>query len=371
MLASKCVKPKRVVWESPTQMSLDLDDGNGLMTYKLLKGAEQFIHKKLKLRTATSKDVYKKSPDLWNDLRDDLLGQLSSDMSENAITFSLTAEGLVYIVNNIKEIIDIVELSDAVAAEEFIDKHQQYIIDLTTAENNKKMFTDGRNGLLRLVLWDKSIDVVTAEYTPVILLDLNHQKSEYRVYSGIFMYNSFMFIPYMNCDIDAKSLGEFVKDYNLLMLFQNANTRSEELYASYKMFKTHDVEISVREFSNILRRVGYKLELDTEDKLSPITNINDDENNLKIQTFFNTFQDVTGEKACDILKLSEFKKTFRYNKITLLDVLGILSKEYLTYDGAKITADILASIVYKLYDSTGVDKVQVEDIKKEQIIVKK
>lgn len=44
-------------------------------------------------------------------------------------------------------------------------------------------------------------------------------------------------------------------------------------------------------------------------------------------------------------------------------MLGILSKEYLTYDGSKITAEILCDIVYKLMNNKNVDKLQVEYVR--------
>ena len=365
IIATRCVKPREVVWDSPTEMSLDIDDGAGLVSYKLLKGAENYIHKQVEFRVATSKDVFKKSPEIWAQLRDVLLRN-AEDRNVESQRFSLDNEHLVFLIDGNKSIVDIYDFHNSNMEDEFIQKHQKYIIDITTAENNKKMFTDGSNGLLRLVLWDKNIDVVNVDYAPVLLLDINHQKSSYKVFSGIFIYKLFLFIPYMNCDIDADSLSTFISSYDSKILFEYANERGADLYASYLKFKDSDIEVSVREFSNVLRKVGYKLELDTADRLAPIPNINDDENNQKIQDFYNTFLDITGENALDILQLSDFKKTFRYNKITLLDVLGILSKEYLTYDGAKITADILSSIVYKLFDSKSVDKIQVESIKREK-----
>ena len=57
---------------------------------------------------------------------------------------------------------------------------------------------------------------------------------------------------------------------------------------------------------------------------------------------------------------------FRYNELTLLDLLSILSKEYLNYEGSKITADILNSIVFNLLDKQN-DKKQIESIKNEVI----
>ena len=63
--------------------------------------------------------------------------------------------------------------------------------------------------------------------------------------------------------------------------------------------------------------------------------------------------------------MSDLKKTFRYNKLTLLDMLTLLSKEYLNYSSAKITADILSNIVFKLSHSVSVDKYQSDDVKRE------
>ena len=107
------------------------------------------------------------------------------------------------------------------------------------------------------------------------------------------------------------------------------------------------------------------MELDDETRLHPIEALSDEENNRRIQDFYNTFKDVSGETTYEILQLSDLRKTFRYNKLTLLEVLGILSKEYLTYDGSKITAEILGDIVYKLLYNKNMDRSQVEDVKKD------
>ena len=141
--------------------------------------------------------------------------------------------------------------------------------------------------------------------------------------------------------------------------------RAEELYESYLAFNKNPVDVSARELTALLKKVGYKLELDSVDKLHPIENLSDEDNNQKVQDFYNTFRFTTGETALDILQLSDFRKTFRYNKMTLLDVLAILSKEYMEYDGSKITAEILGDIVYKLYTTGSADKSQVAQVEKE------
>lgn len=364
LMVTKCVTPKTARWETPTMMTLDLGDDNGEQVYTLLKGAEEFLHTQIDVKPTTSKELYKKAPEIWKQFRDLQLEQ-ARDKAIESSSFYLDKSTLAYLVNDQKEIVDMIMFRNEEELEEFKIQNQNYVLEITTVNNTKKFFTDGKGGLIKLVCYDKKYDVADEEYTPVVILELNNKKSKYEVYSGILVFKEFTFIPSISYDLQDKSLASFIQNFDMDNYLKYASDRAVELYNSYKLFQENPVEISVRELTGICGKVGYKLELDDETRLHPIEALSDEENNRRIQDFYNTFKDVSGETTYEILQLSDLRKTFRYNKLTLLEVLGILSKEYLTYDGSKITAEILGDIVYKLLYNKNMDRSQVEDVKKD------
>lgn len=363
-IVTKCIQPKSVEWEAPNKLVMEIKGEDKVEVYTLLKGAEDFLHKQIDVKVGTSKELYKKEQSIWKQFKDIQLDKCK-DKPNLQDVFTLEGENVVYLVNDSKEVVDIMDFKDNSVLQNFIDLHQKYILDITTIEKTKKFFTDGKNGLVKLVCYDKNIDITQEEYVPVVILELNNNKSVYKVYSGIFMYDTFTFVPSISCDIEVNNLCRFITLFDMEESLKYAKDKSIDIYESYIRFKENPVEISVRELTNMLKKVGYKLELDDVDKLHPIENLNNEENNIKIQNFYNTFKDITGESALDILQLSELKKTFRYNKITLVELLSILSREYLEYNGSKITAEILGDIIFKLYNTKNIDKIQVESIKHE------
>ena len=364
LMVTKCVVPKTARWESPTSMIIDLGDEDGEKVYTLLKGAEEFLHSQIDVKTSTSKELYKKAPDIWKQFRDKQLAE-ARDRAIETNSFYLDKPTLAYLVNDQREIVDMIMFKTEEELEEFKIKNQNYVLEITTVNNTKKFFTDGKGGLVKLVCYDKKYDVANEDYTPVVILELNNKKSKYEIYSGILIFSEFTFIPSISYDLQDKSLASFIENFDMVSYLKYASDRASELYSSYEVFKDNPVEISVRELTGICGKVGYKLELDDETRLHPIEALSDEENNRRIQEFYNTFKDISGETTYEILQLSDLRKTFRYNKLTLLEVLGILSKEYLTYDGSKITAEILGDIVYKLLYNKNMDKSQVEDVKKD------
>lgn len=359
--------PKKVEWIAPNKMILDL--GNGPKLFELLKGAEEFLHKQIDIKVATSKELYKKAESVWKDLRDIQLQKCKDNPNERE-RFELNAPSVVYLTTidsydrDTGVIVDIIDLKNG-SVDEFKDINDEFNIIMSTRQEAGKFFQNSKGGLYKFVCYASNVDVESARYVPIILLELNHEKSIYRVYSGIMDYKHFIFIPAVSCDIEDKKYYDFLNHFNMRECLDYSKERADELYESYLAFNENPVDISARELTALLKKVGYKLELDSADKLHPIENLSDGDNNQKVQDFYNTFQFTTGETAMDILQLSDFRKTFRYNKMTLLDVLAILSKEYMEYDGSKITAEILGDIVFKLYTTGSADKSQVAQVEKE------
>lgn len=363
-VVTRCVKPKSVEWKQPDRMILELEDSEQPEIYELLKGAMDYLHHQMDVKCSTSKELYKKQPQIWERFKDLQLAKCQDNPDER-LAFSLEKDSVVYLVNDTHQIVDIIDLGDKEKMEEFLNLHKKFILDLTTIERSKKFFTDGSGGVTKFVCYAKDVDVTAEDYVPVVIMELNSIKSSFIVHRGIFMYSTFTIFPELSCDYDERKLSDFIRVFDLDSMLIRANEGAERLYTSYQSLESSPVEISVRELTSILKKVGYKLELDTSDAISPIQNISDEENKQKICDFYNTFQFKTGESALQILQLSELKKAFRYNKLTLLEMLKILSKEYLTYEGSKISVDTLCDIIFKLHDFKGTDKVQTVSIEKE------
>jgi len=132
------------------------------------------------------------------------------------------------------------------------------------------------------------------------------------------IYNIFTFIPNLSIFSDTSTLSDFIKKFDIDKILKYSEENAKGLYESYNQFKENCVEISARELISLFTKVGYKLQLKTDDQFDAIEAIQNSESNEKIQKFFNTFTLTTVETAYDILSLSEIKKIFRYNKLTLL-----------------------------------------------------
>lgn len=357
------LEPKAVTWSAPSRIDLKLDDENTL-TFELLKGAIEYLHKKIDIKLATSKELYKKSDDIWRQLRDRQLEKCIDGVREEE-QFSLTKPTVLYLSLAQGEIADIQDFKSEDKVEDFKDKHQKFVIDFTTNTNANKWYQDGSNGLIKYIFYDKNTDFDKDIYIPILLVEMNHQKSTYKVYTGILLYKSFTVLPSLSCDLDCDRLTDFILHFDMEGMLEHSKEKAEELYNAYNKFVQNPVEISVREVTTLLKKVGYEVKIFNDEQIYPLEKFSDENNNQRVQDFYNKFIFVTGENVSDLMKLSDFRKTFRYNKLTILDILEILSKEYLTYDGAKITAEVLGDIVYKLYDTNKTDKAQVLTIEKE------
>lgn len=363
-MLTKVIRPKDVVWDSPKYLHIKVNsEDEKYDTYEILKGADIFLHKQLDLKPSTSKEVYKKAELIWKQLKDEQLKKAKDNPDPRAM-FYLTKPEVLYLVDEYKNVVDVFDARNEDAINEFEDQLERFTLDITTNEKTDKFFTDGKGGLIKLVFYKHGTDLTKQDYTPVVILEYNNNKSQYKLYTGILIYSTFTFIPNISIFSDTDILSDFIKRFDIDEALKYSEENAKGLYDSYNQFKENAVEISARELISLLKKVGYKLQLKTDDQLDTIEAIQDSESNEKIQEFFNTFTLTTGETAYDILSLSELKKIFRYNKLTLLEVLAILSKEYLTYDGTKITADVLSSIVFNLYDKQN-DKRQAESIKNE------
>lgn len=348
-MIGQSIKPKNIVWNTPNFIQYELNNVDGKQLGELQKGAETFLYKSIGLKPGTSKDVYKHSEQIWRQLIDKLLDD-AKDNPDNRYSFSLDKDSLVYIVDDLNNVIDIVDMYSESAVKSFNELLEQFKLQITTPNVTKKFYTEGKGDMIKLVCYDANSNLIDEDYTPVVIIEFNNTKSKYIVYTGILIYSEFIFIPEINSVMELDKYSDLVKSLDISTILQKSKENSSKLYDGYKQFESSECEISARELISLLKKVGYKLELKTDDQLDSIQQLGDEENNTKIQNFFNTFVFKTGETAYDILYMSELKKIFRYNKLTWFDVLKILSKEYLTYDGSKITCDILSSIVFTLLD---------------------
>lgn len=355
-MIAKVVQPKSISWNTPKFIEYETADSEGKQLAEIKKGADVFLHKQIDLKPATSKEVYKKSESIWKQLLQHQLDKCL-DNPDNRYRFSLDKETVVYLIDDYNNLVDVVDLYDEESVKEFKDKLEEFKLNISTSETTKKFYTEGKGDSIKLVCYDRNAVLPDEEFTPVVLLEFNSTKSEYDVYTGILIYSEFVFIPEICPVMELDSYADLVKSLDIPQILEKSKENSKKLYESYKVFSESECEISARELITLLKKVGYKLQLKTDDQLDTIDQLGDEVNNQKIQDFFNTFVLTTGETAYDILSMSELKKIFRFNQLTWFDVLKILSKEYLTYDGSKITCQLLAQIVYTILDKQ-TDKTQ-------------
>jgi len=363
-IIGKVRKPEKVVWNSPKFITLEREDDDKNL-YTIYKGAETYLYKKLGIKPGTSKEVYKLSENIWHNLMN-LQMDKAKDNEPNS--FSMTDDSTIYIVDDNNNLIDVFNVYSEEYLQEFKNKLNKYVIDVTTDEKTRKFFTDGKDGTLKLVCYNKNLNIVEEPYTPVVILELNTVKSVYNVYTGILIYSTFTFIPNFNPVLSEDKFSSLVDKLDIMECLKYAEDGSSELYETYTKLLENDIEISARELLSLLKHLGYKLALKDDNQLGEITNLVDEEANLTIQNFFNTFVMITDETAMDILSMSDLQRIFRYNKLTFMEVLKILSKEYLTYEGSKITADILGNIITDVY-SKKTDRSQANKIIKENKII--
>lgn len=351
---TKCTGVKKGDWITPDEVQLDIGEEQDVRS-TLLKGALNYLYNKVDLKYNTSKEVYKKSEDIWNELKNLQLDRIKNDFNNS---FTLNKDTVIYLLDNVNDVVDMEDLITEEEFKKFKDLHKQFTLELTTTNKTKKFFTDGKNGLIKFVCYRSDYDITQKEYTPVVILEMNTVKSDYTVYSGILIYKNFTFIPNASYLVHSDSLISFIKFFDMDKYLDYSDEDSGRLYDLYTQFTP--IEISARELTTLVKKAGYKLEVDKmTGSLLPIEKMNDEVNSEKVADFYNTFKQ---ESALDILSLNEFKKTFRYNELTLEDLLQIFSKEYLQYDGSKITVKLLGDLVYRLIDLKNTDKVQTDTI---------
>ena len=366
---ANCIRPKKVEWVSPSTIQLSTDENEDPRPYDIMKCAEKFLYKKVDISTSMSKELYKKSEDLWKQLRDMQLARCK-DRAKINDQFDLTSSNIVYMVTKHGDIVDMVEISDDSDFDQLDEATQKFNLELSTRENTTTIFGEGAGGLCKFVLYNKDYDVESRDYTPVLLVELNHLKGNYVIYSGIMIYenNQFQtFIPSTTPFAGSDKYHLFVQGFNIDEFLKYTEETAQELYDVYKQFKENPVEISLREVSAILSKIGCRPAVDEYDfeKVAPFPKIFDETTNMQLQEYFNSYKFVTHEVAADLIGLSEFRKTFRYNKLTLLDLLKMLSNEYMSYNDTRVTANVLSNIVIKLYDRSSSDKLLTQLVKNE------
>lgn len=353
----KKIKPNKVVWRRPDRLTIELDEDN-IVESELYKGALEDIHKTLGFKIPTSKDVYKLNHDIWNELRDYTISEL-----ENNTNKKFDLNNIYYLMDDSYNVVDVTTFDNLEDEVKFDECLKKYTADITTFERTRKFYSDCKDGTVKLVCYDSNDDITTKDYVPVVILEFNTEKAVYKVYTGILVYTNFTFIPNVGTYGEYNNIKSVILHLDISKVLQFAKESALDLYNQYLEFVKDNEEISVRELMRLLDKFGYKLQLNTSDNIDDISNITDETAVKEIQDFFNTFSIVTGETALDVIKLPELQKIFKYNNLTFVQLLHILSKEYLTFEGSKIRMDDIINIVFKLF-SKSTDTNNVDSIKR-------
>lgn len=362
---TKLIKPTKVEIASFDTIELYTESDKEGKIYKLSKKAQEIIHKNLDIKISTSRDLYKKNTTLWHNL-------VSTSLADSRLKegdgqhFELTSNNVRYIVcEEYSTIIDIRYCIQDQMFKDFTDKSETFMLDMSTNRSVNKFFGDSNNGPIKLICYDKSQNINENKYTPVVILEIQIEKSIYNCYSGIIIMSPYTLIPNTAPIISTDSYFSFIQYFDMKDALQIAQDGAEDMYNAYTQCLENPVEVSAREVTSILKKCGYKLKINDDNTINNVSAMYDETSNERIRKFYNTFSFVTGESALDILKLSDLQKIFRYNELTLLDLLSILSKEYITPTGGKITCALLTTFVYSMQSTDKMDKGKMTELKKE------
>lgn len=353
------VKADEIIFKDPKYIIMRFSDSEDRIV-SLEKGASNYLYNKFKLKESTSKEVYKKSIELW----ERLLCVCENESTDSKDNFYLNKDTNIFMVTDSNELIDVFDAGSEELYDNFESRYEEFKLDISEMTKTRKMYREGSNGLIKLLFYRADYPITEAEYTPVIILEANPIKSTYKIYTGIYLFSKSIIIPNLSVTPVLKFYHDLVNSFDIDSVLEYAESVAENLYDEYKDFVKNQVEISARELLSILKKVGYKLQLNNDNDLGDISNLEEIESNEQIRNFFNTFKFITGETAVDILNLSELRKIFRYNKLTFMDVLEILSKEYLNQDNSAVTIETLIDLICILHDKDE-DKKQAENLKKE------
>lgn len=344
-LNAKVLNVKEASLTKPNELTILEDGADRYDVYTMEKAANKYLYKQLDATMSTSKELYKSNEEFWKQYIDDKL----KEKDDKPKPFKFNDENVRYIVDESHNIIDITEMSDDYF-EDFKSKLDMFLMEVNSTEHTEEFCFDGVGGLVKLVLYRSKTEMVEQDYTPVVICEINNKRAEYSIYTGILIYKTFTFIPSMNPVATYQSFIDFIFGINILGTLELSENNARGLYDAYLDFTSNNIEISARELIRVLTKAGYKLQLKEDMSLDDIDKLRNEESNITIKNFFNTFKLSTGETAEDILNLSEIKKVFKYNKLTIVDLLKILSNEYLSQDDkAKVNAQILSDLVFGLY----------------------
>ena len=185
----KILQPEKVFFDNPKFLTLQFKDAEDKVV-SFEKGASNYLYKALELKEGTSNEVFKKSIDLWKNLIN-LCEERSSDSKYN---FHLNKDTNLFFVTDSNDLIDIYDASYEENVNHIKEKYEQFKLDITERTKTCKMYTEGKDGLLKIIIFSSRYDI-NDEYTPIVLLELNTKKSQYIVYTGILMFSSYILIP--------------------------------------------------------------------------------------------------------------------------------------------------------------------------------
>ena len=344
LLQAKAVDKEEATLHRPNEILIKAKGEEKPTVYKIEKGASKFLYKQLDISNSLSKELFKINETYWRQLIDYQL----DDREDRKSPFKLTDSNVRYVVDNENNLIDMGYMTDDYY-EDFKSKLETFLMEINSTEHTKKFYSECSGGTIRTVLYRADANLIENDFTPIVAIEVNNVKAEYSIYTGILIYNTYTLIPSMNPVSVFQSFIDFIEGVNILGTLELSEESAEGLYEAYEDFKTGHTEISARELIKVLNKVGYKLNLKDDASLDDIDKLRDENSNSIIKAFFNSFKTSTGETAEDILNLSEVKKIFKYNKLTIIDLLEILSKEYIMNEDTKITTQILSDLIFSLY----------------------
>lgn len=279
-------------------MSIRYTNDDGKSEIRLMnKEASSFIYNKLMIGAQLSKNLYGVNKDIWRSL----INFRSDEKSFDITSFKYIVYGGV--------IISVCE--DDVDPNYILNEAANVIFN-----NYKFEYNINNYGVIRGIISDGSIG--ERNEMPALFVTMNMNSGAYFVHEG-YKSESGDYIIYPRPSIESYNFCDFMSQLSgIEVIFDGC----QRVVTEDKSYPCVDEKLSVREVMDIFKSTKADVGLDENGFSSYIDGINAKDSDMLV-SFFNSFK----MPFKSLKKMKYIKKYFKYDHLTVGDMLGFLSRE--------------------------------------------
>lgn len=309
-------KFRSVVLEEPDV--LKCTDTEGTVTfYSLGKEALTFLYDRFGISFSTSKDLYKRDKELWENFKINTLILKNSEIKG-------LAEYRYVIVNN--------SVIFAILDPQTDDLTTNYLIfDDTYCGKANTTITVNKDGMIQIV---QEQPVYDSGSSALCLIDIDPVKGTYTAYDGVYLDE--LFVVMANPIIASKSFFEFIVNFDPMSETAMALKFYTNMVRLFQDEAIVDTKISVRETIDLLKKSKCEITLDGKKMVASTSFVGDTD----LIAFLNSFQMPYKSLAQQEL----LKKSLTYGSFTTLQMLKILTQNYRNSNNT-INASVLSEFI--------------------------